>query len=181
MFSSGWILGIVFDIYRVLSRPLKLSRFSFSILDIIYWLLATLFVFRVLYSSNDGELRLYIFIALFFGTWFYYTYVSRYTVQLIHVVLKLLKMLTRFIQRLIQAVIIRPALLIYKILAYVVGCFIAIAIFFGKIVVQLCYPIILLIKWLAGVLIHRVKWPSLIVKCGRWIRRITQRFFGRKP
>lgn len=176
MFSSGWILGIVFDVYRVLTRPLKLSRISFSILDIIYWLMATLFVFKMLYESNDGQLRFYVFIGLLFGTWFYYAYVSLYTVQLIQFILRIVKQTIRIIYRIFQVLVIRPLVVLYKILVYFAGIIAAMAVFFFKIVVQLFYPITLFFKWLA----RKINGPRL-KRSAQGMKRILKRFFRKGP
>lgn len=148
MFSSGWLLGIVFDGYRVISRPFKLNRFTFSILDIVFWLFATVLVFRMLYLSNYGELRLFIFIGLLLGLWFYYQFVSVYTVVVIKWAVAFVQKVGALLWRCLNGVIIKPIKLLYRALLYVLGIFAAMTIFLYQLMIQCLYPFSSLMTWL---------------------------------
>ena len=45
----------------VLSGQLRFPRWSMHTLDLLYWVASALFVFRMLYAGNHGQLRFYVF------------------------------------------------------------------------------------------------------------------------
>lgn len=61
MVLSGVVMGVAYDSYRVLSGQLRFPRWSIHTLDLLYWVASALFVFRMLYAGNHGQLRFYVF------------------------------------------------------------------------------------------------------------------------
>jgi spore cortex biosynthesis protein YabQ len=148
MIGSGLGLGICFDIYRVLTGKLNLKRWTIAILDIIYGLAAAIAVFRVLYYSNYGQLRLFIFLAIWVGIYIYYQWFSK---GIIWIVLRIIEGL----EWVWNVFIVRPIQLFYKILWIFFGFFKAVTIFFYKLMLQLTYPLQFLTRRLIR-LIQRV-------------------------
>src|ERR1700687_911163 len=109
MIGCGLGLGIFFDIYRVISSKLDLKHWVIAILDLIYGLVAAVAVFRVLYYSNYGQLRFFIFLALMLGIYLYYNLFSSI---IIRIVVKAIKLLDWAWNRFI----VRPIQLFYKVL-----------------------------------------------------------------
>ena len=72
----GFLMGIIYDIYRVnrfLLRPKKLG----TILgDLFFWIVITILVFSLLLIGNQGEVRVYVFLGLGFGFYFYNKFCS---------------------------------------------------------------------------------------------------------
>jgi spore cortex biosynthesis protein YabQ len=134
MIGCGLGLGVIFDIYRVLSDKLNLSRWVIAILDITYGLIAAVAVFRVLYYSNYGQLRFFIFVALILGVYLYYKWFSK---RVIRNVVRIIN----GIDWLWQVFIVRPIQLFYKVLLIFFGFFKALTIFFYKLMLQLSYPL----------------------------------------
>jgi spore cortex biosynthesis protein YabQ len=134
MIGCGLGLGIFFDIYRVISGKLDLNRWIIAILDIIYGLVAAAAVFRVLYYSNYGQLRFFIFLALLLGIFLYYRLLSRI---IIRIVVKIIALMEWAWNR----IIIRPIQLFYTVLHIFFGFFKALTIFFYKLMLQLTYPL----------------------------------------
>jgi spore cortex biosynthesis protein YabQ len=134
MIGCGLGLGIFFDIYRVLTVKFNLRRWVIAILDIAYGLIAAVSVFRVLYYSNYGQLRLFIFVALMLGIYLYYKWLSKGLIQLVLRIIHL-------VEKLWNVFIIRPIQLSYKILLIFFGFFKALTIFFYKLMLQLSYPL----------------------------------------
>ena len=60
-------MGVAFDSYRVLAGQLRFPQWSKHTLDFLYWIAAAFFIFRMLYVTNDGQLRFYVFVGLFIG------------------------------------------------------------------------------------------------------------------
>lgn len=177
MFSSGWALGILFDVYRVVSRSLRLSRWVMSVLDIVYWIAVTLFVFKILYYSNQGEVRFFVFLGLLLGTAFYFYFISAYTVIAVKTLLKLLKDLYEIVVRCVELLVVRPIILLYKLFIIFLGILAAIAMFLFKIVVQLFYPIWKVIKGLSQWIGRTIPWPSWMIQTVKWVRQRFKRFF----
>jgi spore cortex biosynthesis protein YabQ len=141
MMGSGLGLGFFFDIYRVLTGKLELKRWMIAILDIIYGLAAAVAVFRVLYYSNYGQLRFFIFFGLILGIYLYYQWFSKITIRIVVKVIRL-------VQWLWNMFIMRPILALYKVLLIFLGFFKALTIFFYKLMLQLSYPLQFLTRWL---------------------------------
>lgn len=148
MMLSGLGMGVVFDSYRVVSNELRFPRWWLPLLDIIYWMAAAVVVFRVLYASNNGEVRAYVFLGLAVGVIVYYWLLSKPIVVLVKWLILAIGTLITFILRLFDIIIVKPILLLYKIVKVILGFGTALTIFLLKIVVQLVRPLWLLLFWL---------------------------------
>ncbi|CAM3692921.1 spore cortex biosynthesis protein YabQ [Marinicrinis lubricantis] len=157
MLISGQVLGAVFDMYRVISVQLHFRRWLIPILDLCYWIAATLFVFRMLYVSNHGEVRIYVFIALIIGVWAYYGLLSDTVIKYTKVWIRLVRRLIQLLIRTFEWVVIRPIRMLYRLCVIIFGIMTTVAVFIGKIVLQLLYPIWKILKWMASPL-TRIGW-----------------------
>lgn len=175
MVLSGLALGVLYDLYRVLSDRLNIRNWVMAILDIMYWLVGTVLVFRMLYASNHGQVRLFIFIGLVVGVLFYFSFLSRMTTALIYFMIKVVVGTIRFGKRMIDLFIVAPILFLYRCVIILFGFLVAMAIFAYKVVLQLLWPIWKLAVWLLSPLFRRVKlWPRLIAlfrTAAAWLRR----------
>ncbi|PTX55249.1 spore cortex biosynthesis protein YabQ [Melghirimyces profundicolus] len=77
MLGSGCLMGMMLDLYRVLSGRFRFKGWAISLVDLLYWTVAAGLVFSLLMWSNWGELRFYIFIAILAGWMTYHTWFSR--------------------------------------------------------------------------------------------------------
>jgi len=154
MFGSGAGLGVLYDIYRVAAGQLKISRWLLPILDILYWIVATILVFRVLYTSNQGQVRLFVFIGLLVGICFYFGLLSHWVVKLLLFVIRLGKALIRLL------------IGIYRLLIITLGFLAAFAVFLFKIVLQLLYPFRFLFRPLLRLVRRHVKLPAGLKRLG---------------
>lgn len=166
MFGSGAGLGVLYDIYRVAAGQLKISRWLLPILDILYWIVATILVFRVLYTSNQGQVRLFVFIGLLVGICFYFGLLSHWVVKLLLFVIRLGKALIRLLIRTVQWVVVKPAIGIYRLLIITLGFLAAFAVFLFKIVLQLLYPFRFLFRPLLRLVRRHVKLPAGLKRLG---------------
>jgi spore cortex biosynthesis protein YabQ len=78
---TGMGLAVLFDVYRVIRRQLRLRTVLTYIGDFIYWVVATCIAFGMLLAGNGGEIRLYVFIGLLSGAVVYYQMFSRYVIK----------------------------------------------------------------------------------------------------
>lgn len=167
MLLSGLGMGVVFDGYRVVSNELRFPRWWLPVLDILYWMAAAVVVFRMLYASNNGEVRAYVFLGLAIGVILYYWLFSKQVIALVKWVIDAVRALLRFLLRLFQFVVVKPILLLYKTVVVILGFGTALTIFLLKIVVQLVRPIWLLLLWMA----RPVTRPM-----GRWLKPYWERW-----
>ncbi|MFS1510838.1 spore cortex biosynthesis protein YabQ [Chengkuizengella sp. SCS-71B] len=170
MIISGMMLGIIYDIYRVVASQFHFRRWLISSLDIVYWILSTLFVFRMLYLSNSGEVRLYVFLGLTLGIFFHYVYFSPLTIKIVILMIGWMKALIRFVKKLFSIIIIIPLKMIYRCTLILLGIIMAISIFLCKFMLQLLYPIWRVLNWLLKPFKANIlKWLHPIIK--RFTRR----------
>ncbi|MHB0884399.1 MAG: spore cortex biosynthesis protein YabQ [Bacillota bacterium] len=72
----GSAVGLAYDLYRGLRRAAIRSRAATAVGDLLFWSLATLFVFRGLVFGNGGELRMYVFAGTAAGLYLYFQLAS---------------------------------------------------------------------------------------------------------
>lgn len=186
MIAIGAGMGAIFDVYRVLSSQLCVPRWMIPLLDIVYWILSTLLVFRGLYASNSGQVRIYVFIGLLAGGWLYYRLFSAIMVRIVLFCINLVKQFIRLSIRTFQWTVIKPIVLLYRLVVVIFGFLIAVAVFLYKIVLQLLYPFWVLFRKLFGLFRPLLKFPSWmkpswLLQPGRKLAKLWKRLFGRKP
>jgi len=64
---GGLLVGVAYDIYRLIRRIAKRGRWLTIVLDVLFIITLGLIVFAVLYIANSGELRLFTFLGLALG------------------------------------------------------------------------------------------------------------------
>ncbi|WP_042171275.1 spore cortex biosynthesis protein YabQ [Paenibacillus gorillae] len=165
MLLSGIGMGAVFDGYRVVSNELRFPKWWLPVLDMVYWLAAALIIFRVLYASNYGEVRAYVFVGLLVGVLSYYWLFSKAVIAIVKWVIEAFRKLIRFVLRCLDLLIVKPIILLYKLVKVIVGIGTAITIFVFKIVLQLLRPFWLLLRWMTRPLTRLL---------GRWLGPIVE-------
>ncbi len=175
MLLSGIGMGIAFDSYRVVSNRLHIGRIWIPIMDLLYWLVATLLIFRVLLAKNDGEVRIYVFLGLLIGTGFYFWLFSSTVISFVVWLIETLHKLFRFLIRCFQLLVIRPLLLLYKLARVLLGFAVALSLFTIKLIGQLLRPFWLLLCWLLRPAIRPIwrriePWWRRLDLAGRFIR-----------
>ena len=78
----GIIIGIFFDIFRIMRKSFKTPDFVTYIEDIIFGILTGIFLIFILFVLNNGELRFYIFLALLLGNIVYLATISKYFIKI---------------------------------------------------------------------------------------------------
>jgi spore cortex biosynthesis protein YabQ len=160
MLLTGIGLGVIFDGYRVVSNELRFPRWSLPVLDLVYWLAASLLVFRVLYASNYGEVRAYVFIGMLIGILSYYWLLSKPVIRIVKWLIDAVRALIGFSIRTFDLLIVKPIILLYRFIRVLIGFGTALTIFLLKIVLQLVRPFWLLFRFLLSPL-TRLLWRWL--------------------
>lgn len=68
---GGLMIGLIYDLYKVIRYFLKPKKFATYIEDLFFWIIAALVIFNILLKSNWGELRGYVFLGFFIGILLY--------------------------------------------------------------------------------------------------------------
>ncbi len=68
----GLAAGLVFQFYQCCMALSSIRRWMLYILDFLVWVLILLLVFTFLLIINQGEIRVYIILALFVGIFIYF-------------------------------------------------------------------------------------------------------------
>lgn len=177
MFLGGLSLGGLFDLYRVLASQLKAPRYAYYLLDIFFWIAGTLLVFKLLYESNLGQVRMFIFIGLLAGVLLYFLFFSPVVIQIILWMIRFTKATIRVIKKTVEIFIITPVIWLYRATVVFLGFLLAIAIFLYKVMLQLLYPVWKLLIWLVRPLVRRLRIPSWMKKSGQSIAAFIRRLF----
>ncbi|SDS78865.1 spore cortex biosynthesis protein YabQ [Paenibacillaceae bacterium GAS479] len=154
MLLSGLLMGTAFDGYRVVSYELRFPRWIMPVLDIAFWVITALAVFRVLYASNEGEVRAYVFLGLLIGICLHYLLFSRAVIKLSKWLIVAMRAIVQFLIRLTDMLLIRPVIGIYRLIRVLTGFLLVFSIFLFRIVLQLVRPLGILFLWILGPLLR---------------------------
>ncbi|GGD28105.1 spore cortex biosynthesis protein YabQ [Pontibacillus salipaludis] len=108
MFSSGVYLGMVMDTFKRFEPLWKsnlIMRYSF---EILFWILQGLVLFYFLFLANQGELRLYIVLAVVCGYAAYQALFRTTYKKVLERLIKIISGLIRFFTRVVTVFIVRP-------------------------------------------------------------------------
>lgn len=79
---TGMILGVVFDVFRILRKSFKTSDIITNIQDILFGIITGIILLSSIFLFNKGELRLYLFLGIAFGIIIYMLSISKYFIKL---------------------------------------------------------------------------------------------------
>ena len=94
---NGILIGIIFDIFRILRRSFKTSNLITSIEDVLFWIISAMLVLYSIFEFNNGQFRLYIFIGIFLGIAIYMLFFSRYIIKVSVKIVDFLKKISSFL------------------------------------------------------------------------------------
>ena len=109
---SGLLIGIFYDIFRIIRRSFKISDLHTYIEDIIFGIFTGLFLIFIIFIYNDGSIRLYMFIGIFLGLILYLVTISKYFVKFNVFIIKIVK---NFISKIFK-IMLYPFKIIRKLL-----------------------------------------------------------------
>ena len=98
---NGFLIGIIFDCFRILRKSFKTPDFVTYIEDILFGIISGLLILYSIFKFNNGELRLYLFLGIFFGLLLYFLVFSKVFIKISVTVISIIK-------RLVNIVIITP-------------------------------------------------------------------------
>lgn len=109
---NGIIIGMLFDIFRILRRSFKTSDIVTYIQDVLFWILTGFILLYSVFTFSNGEIRLYMFLGVFLGCLLYMLICSKYFIK---INVKIVVTLKVIIQKIISILIV-PIKMIIKII-----------------------------------------------------------------
>lgn len=109
---NGIIIGLVFDIFRILRKSFKTSDIITTIEDILFWIITGIIILYSIFVFNNGEIRFFMFIGIFLGVMLYILLLSNYIIKVSVKIIFLAKKIVAFIFK----IIIFPVRSTYKII-----------------------------------------------------------------
>jgi len=88
---NGFLIGILFDIFRILRKSFKTPDLFTYVQDITFWLLVGLMLLYSIFKFNNGELRLYIFLGVLLGNFLYMLLFSKLFINISVTIIELIK------------------------------------------------------------------------------------------
>jgi spore cortex biosynthesis protein YabQ len=85
--ASGLTAGFLYDIIRMKRKALKTKMAMAAFEDIAFWIITSILIFVTAYVSNQGEIRMYFFLAVLIGVVFYYAFMSRWVILILTFIL----------------------------------------------------------------------------------------------
>ncbi len=107
---NGFIIGLIFDIFRILRKSFKTSDFLTYIEDILFWIITGIIVLYSIFIFNNGEIRFFMFIGILLGAILYLLLISKYVIKISVKTIQEIKKAINFIIK----IIILPFKIIYK-------------------------------------------------------------------
>lgn len=109
---SGMIVGILFDIFRILRRSFQTPDIITYIEDILFWLCTGLFLLLILFNFSDGQIRFYNIVGLLVGVLIYMLSISKFFIKINVAIITFIK---KIIYKIVK-LILYPIKLIFKII-----------------------------------------------------------------
>lgn len=74
---GGAVIALIYDLFRILRKTVRTGSLVIHVEDLLFWLIVSIVMFMTIYYSNDGELRVFMFIGACIGVILYVLLLSR--------------------------------------------------------------------------------------------------------
>lgn len=78
----GIIIGVVFDFFRILRKVFKTTNMFTYIEDFLFWMITGAIILYSIFLFNNGEIRLFMFLAIGIGVVLYMLLISSYIIKI---------------------------------------------------------------------------------------------------
>ena len=109
---NGIIIGVLFDFFRILRKTFKTKDIITYLQDILFWILTGFIILYSTFTFNNGEIRIFMFIAILIGVVAYMTLISSYVIKINVTIINFFK---NIIQKIFN-VLIMPFKWIYRVI-----------------------------------------------------------------
>lgn len=108
---NGILIGLLFDFFRVLRKSFKTSDIVTYIEDILFWILTGFIILYSIFTFNNGEIRLFLFLGIIIGIISYLLFVSSYIIKINVFIISFMKKVIYSIAK----ILLKPFKLLLKI------------------------------------------------------------------
>ncbi|MGE7763561.1 spore cortex biosynthesis protein YabQ [Peribacillus sp. NPDC097895] len=152
MIGMGSAFGAALDTYSRFLKRSERKRWIVFIHDFLFWIIQGLLIFYVLFLVNEGEFRLYLFLALLCGFSAYQALFKGFYQRLLEFLIILVIKLARFITASVHMLVFLP-------IKWVIVSAIAI-------IIGICKFVLTLLKWAGKILLFIL---NIFLKPLKWI------------
>lgn len=115
--AGGVAIALLYDLFRIKRRAFKTGNVMTYVEDLVYWLLVAVVMFTVVYYSNEGELRSYLFVGTLIGVVLYALLLSKAVMNSSLFVIDIVRKAIKIIYRIVAF----PFRLLFKLLSVPAG------------------------------------------------------------
>lgn len=108
----GILMGMFYDLIRILRNIIKRPHLIIQLEDLVYWLICSGFAFYMIYTHNYGAIRPFVFIGILLGGIFYF---STFSIIFMKVAVWIIDTMKKYINILIN-LLLMPVQWILKVL-----------------------------------------------------------------
>lgn len=105
---TGIVIGVLFDLFRILRKSFKTADWIIYLQDIVFWILAGFIVLFSIFTFNHGEIRSYVLLGLAFGIIIYMITISKFIVKYCVILIKWITKIFSYPLKLIKKILIVP-------------------------------------------------------------------------
>ena len=117
--GSGFLIGIFFDIFRVLRKSFKTPDIITYLEDFLFWIITGIYLIFIIFKFSFGQIRLFMFASLILGFALYILTISKFFIKLnvkiitilkkiISKILKVILYPFKFLTKLLKRIIFKP-------------------------------------------------------------------------
>lgn len=107
---NGIIIGFLFDFFRILRKSFNTSDIITYIEDVIFWILTGIILLYSIFTFNNGEIRLFMFLSVFIGV---LIYMLLFSSHIIKINVKIIVFIKKIVLKLLN-ILGAPIKIIYK-------------------------------------------------------------------
>jgi spore cortex biosynthesis protein YabQ len=173
---GGWI-GVALDTYgRFLKRPLR-ARWVVFINDFMFWVVQGLILFYLLLLVNEGELRVYIFLAVLCGYAAYQSLLKRVYLRILERLIQTSLSIYQLLIKVGQVLIVRPIVGLFQLLIMILVGVVRILWRLIKWVFQFLYSLVKILLVPIGFLL-RIVWKLVPISIRSFFLRNMKHLAG---
>lgn len=93
----GFLIGLLFDMFRISRRTFKTSDIITCLEDVLFWILTGLLILFSIFKFNNGDIRFFIVLAIFIGIALYMLVFSKIVINTLVKIILIIKKAISFI------------------------------------------------------------------------------------
>ena len=131
---NGLLIGLLFDFFRISRKAVKTADFITYVEDALFWILTGFIILYSIFTYNNGEIRLFMFLAVILGVLIYLMFISKMILnislsiinivkKIFNIVFNIIKIPFQFFMKLIKKLFLNPiSFIIINIRNYFTKC-----------------------------------------------------------